>query len=243
MGFISSSPISRPSIPYLTTYVIALFGCRFLFDRQEVQYNTVSRAQKRFCFGHWPPHKGLLCLYETHARSGLWDMNQEILACTAQDMYVPCRLRLVSTDREDSARASAHRARASTRGGAPGRRARRNRAAVVEIASPSCTDSGHLTRPFLETTATDLVRIGFNFVVKRAQPDQDHFSFRRVAVYSSFKSKVGLIAAKAAALRVNMNTDSCLIASHAASRHLASPHASSLFSPAPFPALVTVTSA
>ena len=62
-----------------------------------------------------------------------------------------------------------------------------------------------------------------------AQPDQDQFRFRRAAFYSSLKSKVGLIAAKAAALRVNMNTDSCLIASNAASRHLASFQASSLF--------------
>ena len=34
--------------------------------------------------------------------------------------------------------------------------------------------------------------------------------------------------AKAAALRVNINTDSCMIASHAASRHTASSHATSL---------------
>merc|ERR1719263_942684 len=46
--------------------------------------------------------------------------------------------------------------------------------------------------------------------------------------YSSLKSKVGLIAAKAAALRINMNTDSCLVASRTASRRLASSHATSL---------------
>jgi hypothetical protein len=62
-----------------------------------------------------------------------------------------------------------------------------------------------------------------------AQPDQDRFRFRRAAFYSSLKSKFSLIAAKSAARRVNMNTDSCLIASRAASRHLASSHASSLF--------------
>ena len=61
-----------------------------------------------------------------------------------------------------------------------------------------------------------------------AQPDQDQFRFRRAAFYSSLKSKVGLIAAKAAALRINMNTDSCLIASRAASWRLASSHATSL---------------
>jgi hypothetical protein len=69
----------------------------------------------------------------------------------------------------------------------------------------------------------------FAFMGTPAQLDQDQFRFRRAAFYSSLKSKVGFIAAKAAALRVNMNTDSCLMASHAASRHLASSHASSLF--------------
>ena len=61
-----------------------------------------------------------------------------------------------------------------------------------------------------------------------AQPDQDQFRFRRAAFYSSLKSKVGLIAAKAAALRINLNTDSCLVASRAAPRRLASSHATSL---------------
>jgi hypothetical protein len=56
---------------------------------------------------------------------------------------------------------------------------------------------------------------------------------------------VGLIAAKAAALRINMITDSCLIASRTASRRLASSHATSLLNsslthhlprrPQPFP--------
>jgi hypothetical protein len=77
-----------------------------------------------------------------------------------------------------------------------------------------------------------------------AQPDQDQFRFRRAAFYSSLKSKVGLIAAKAVALRKNMNTDNCLIASRAASRRLASSHATSLLNsslshhlprPQPFP--------
>ena len=69
----------------------------------------------------------------------------------------------------------------------------------------------------------------FAFIGTRAQPDQDQFRFRRAAFYSSLKSKVGLIAFKAAALRVNMNTDSCLIALHATSRHLASSHTPSFF--------------
>jgi hypothetical protein len=51
----------------------------------------------------------------------------------------------------------------------------------------------------------------FCFMGTPAQPDQDQFRFRRTAFYSSLKSKVGLIAAKAAALRINMNTDSCLL--------------------------------
>ena len=45
------------------------------------------------------------------------------------------------------------------------------------------------------------------FMGTPAQPDQDKFRFRRAAFYSSLKNKVGLIAAKAAALRVNMNTE------------------------------------
>jgi hypothetical protein len=68
----------------------------------------------------------------------------------------------------------------------------------------------------------------FAFMGAPAQPDQNQFRFRRAAFYSSLKIKVGLIAAKAAALRINMNTDSCLIASRAASRRLASSHATSL---------------
>ena len=55
----------------------------------------------------------------------------------------------------------------------------------------------------------------FAFMDAPAQPDQDQFLFRRAAFYSSLKSKVGLIAAKAAALRVNMKTVSCLIVSRA----------------------------
>ena len=51
----------------------------------------------------------------------------------------------------------------------------------------------------------------FAFMGTPAQPDQDQFCFRHAAFYSSLKSKVGHIAAKAAALCVNMNTDSCVI--------------------------------
>ena len=84
----------------------------------------------------------------------------------------------------------------------------------------------------------------FAFMGTPAQPNQDQFRFRRAAFYSSLKSKVGLIAAKAAALRINMNTDGCLVASRAASWRLASSHATSLLNsslshhlprPQPFP--------
>ena len=52
--------------------------------------------------------------------------------------------------------------------------------------------------------------------------------FRRAAFYSGLKSKVGLIAAKTASLRVNMNTDGCLLASHVASRYPSTWHAPTL---------------
>ena len=53
-------------------------------------------------------------------------------------------------------------------------------------------------------------RLSVRFMGAPAQPDQDQFRFRRAAFYSVLRSKVGLIAAKAAALRFNMNTGSCL---------------------------------
>ena len=68
----------------------------------------------------------------------------------------------------------------------------------------------------------------FRFAGVPAQPNQDLFRFRRAAFYSGLKSKVGLIAAKTAALRVNMNTDGCLLASHVASRYPSASHAPSL---------------
>ena len=72
-----------------------------------------------------------------------------------------------------------------------------------------CTFTVHISSPASPTHLT--------FMGTPAQPDQDQFCFRRAAFYSSLKSKVGLIAAKAATLRVNMNTDRPPIASHAAS--------------------------
>ena len=42
-----------------------------------------------------------------------------------------------------------------------------------------------------------------------AQQRCDSFRYRRAAFYNGLKSKVGLAAAKAAALRVNLNIDGC----------------------------------
>ena len=44
----------------------------------------------------------------------------------------------------------------------------------------------------------------FRFTGVSAQPSTDLFRYRRAAFYSGLKSKVGLIAAKTAALRVKM---------------------------------------
>ena len=52
-------------------------------------------------------------------------------------------------------------------------------------------------------------------------PHGSQFRFRRVAVYQSLKSKVGLAAANAAALRINLNIDGCGVGAppmHAPSR-------------------------
>ena len=42
-----------------------------------------------------------------------------------------------------------------------------------------------------------------------SQSNQDSFRFKRAAFYQSLKSKVGLAAAKAAALRINLNVEGC----------------------------------
>ena len=68
----------------------------------------------------------------------------------------------------------------------------------------------------------------FRFTGVSAQQTTDMFRYRRAAFYSGLKSKVGLIAAKTAALRVNMNTDGCLLASHVASQFPPTSHAPSL---------------
>ena len=54
-----------------------------------------------------------------------------------------------------------------------------------------------------------------------SQRNQDSFRFKRAAFYNGLKSKVGLAAAKAAALRVNLNVQGCGIVAppmHASSR-------------------------
>ena len=43
----------------------------------------------------------------------------------------------------------------------------------------------------------------------KQQNNSDSFRFRRAAFYQSLKSKVGLAAAKAAALRSNLNVEGC----------------------------------
>jgi hypothetical protein len=57
---------------------------------------------------------------------------------------------------------------------------------------------------------------------KPSQRNQsDSFRFKRAAFYQSLKSKVGLAAAKAAALRINLNVEGCGIVAasvHAPSR-------------------------
>ncbi len=49
--------------------------------------------------------------------------------------------------------------------------------------------------------------------VQSAQTDRDQFHFRRAAFSHHLKSKVGLVLAEAAALRVNLNLDGAPIAS------------------------------
>ena len=48
---------------------------------------------------------------------------------------------------------------------------------------------------------------------ERAQPDTARFTYRRAAFFNTFKGKTGLMVARAAALRININTDG-VCASH-----------------------------
>jgi hypothetical protein len=56
---------------------------------------------------------------------------------------------------------------------------------------------------------------------QRNQSARDSFRFKRQAFYQSLKSKVGLAATKAAALRINLNVEGCVVVAapvHATSR-------------------------
>jgi hypothetical protein len=58
-------------------------------------------------------------------------------------------------------------------------------------------------------------------VLKYRVPQGSQFRFKRAAFYQGLKSKVGLAAAKAAALRINLNVQGCSIVAapmHAPSR-------------------------
>jgi hypothetical protein len=57
-----------------------------------------------------------------------------------------------------------------------------------------------------------------------AQQHCDSFRFRRAAFYNGLKSKVGLAAAKTAAMRINVNIDGCGVVAppaHSSSRNVA----------------------
>ena len=88
-----------------------------------------------------------------------------------------------------------------------------------------------------ETTA-HLTAIGMP-----AQQHCDSFRFRRAAFYNGLKSKVGLAAAKTAAMRINLNIDGCgvgkslLLSTHPRA-HLSSSPTSLLTTP-PSPAPLT----
>ena len=46
---------------------------------------------------------------------------------------------------------------------------------------------------------------------EHAQPHTVRFTYRRAAFSNTLKSKAGLMVARAAALRININTDGCVI--------------------------------
>ena len=87
------------------------------------------------------------------------------------------------------------------------------------IASLSCLPS---QAPPHACTANSFAFSSFSRLIGRLRTTSPTWIRQRnlnlTAFYFSLKSKVGLIAAKAAALRISMNTDSCLVASRTASR-------------------------
>ena len=54
--------------------------------------------------------------------------------------------------------------------------------------------------------------------------DSDSFRFRRAAFYNGLKSKVGLAAAKTAAMRINLNIDGCGVVAPPVHSSLRAPH-------------------
>ena len=57
-----------------------------------------------------------------------------------------------------------------------------------------------------------------------AQQHCDSFRFRRAAFYNGLKSKVGLAAAKTAAMRINLNIDGCGVVAPPVHSSLRAPH-------------------
>jgi len=98
---------------------------------------------------------------------------------------------------------------------------------IPAITGASARMHGEFLRPSLFLQAYRETVDYFHFMGVPAQPNQ-LFRFHRAAFYSGLKSKVGLISVKAAALRVNINTDGYLLASHVASRYPSTSHAPSL---------------
>ena len=75
------------------------------------------------------------------------------------------------------------------------------------ITSTSSRMHGEFLRlPFYRPTAQDHGALHRH---RPAQQNCDSFRFRRAAFYNGLKSKVGLAAAKTAAMRINLNIDGC----------------------------------
>ena len=64
----------------------------------------------------------------------------------------------------------------------------------------------------------------FTAIGMPAQQHCDAFRFRRAAFYNGLKSKVGLAAAKTAAMRINLNIDGCGVVAPPVHSSLRAPH-------------------
>ena len=64
----------------------------------------------------------------------------------------------------------------------------------------------------------------FTAIGMPAQQHCDSFRFRRAAFYNGLKSKVGLAAAKTAAMRINLNIDGCGVVAPPVHSSLRAPH-------------------